>query len=549
MSQISNPKQDIWNIGELKCHPTGSPLRVQRYCFEFRASNLEFLYFMIEEKKENLTPRPPVVVILGHVDHGKSTMLEVIHDLKITEKEAGGITQHIGAYEIEHPSTSSGQVKKITFIDTPGHEAFSAMRSRGAKVADIAVLVVAADEGVKTQTKEAISHIKKTKLPFIVALNKIDNPGANSEKSKRELSQQEVLVESLGGKVPSIEISAKTGQNMEGLLDLILLVAEMEEFKGNLNKTAEGVAIEAYLDPHRGPTATLLIRDGILKTGDIVGTSSTLGKIKILENFQRESIDKALPSMPVIVLGFEQVPRIGEKFKIFPDLKSAKSNVKKEAKEGDVAQVFLFEPDKKVLNLILKTDVLGSLEAITELLKNLPQEKAIVRILKGEVGEINETDVKLAKSAKARILGFRTKINPIAKFIAEKEKIKIMNFEVIYELSQGVRQMAEKTITPKIVKKELGKIKVLIIFRTEKNRQIIGGKVLEGKVKKGSMLDVIRDEEIIAQGKLINLQKEKRDVEECGIRDECGILYEGSGKIEEGDTLIVYTEERIKEEL
>ncbi len=510
-------------------------------------SNWKFLhlYFLMEDIKpnKNLINRPPVVVVLGHVDHGKSSILEVIHDFKITEKEAGGITQHIGAYEIGHKD------KKITFIDTPGHEAFSAMRSRGAKVADIAILVIAADEGVKAQTKEAISHIKKADLPFIVALNKIDRPGANPEKTKRELSKLEVLVESLGGKVPSVEISAKTGKNIEELLDLILLVSEMEELKGDFKKTAEGVLIEAYLDSQRGPTATLLIRDGTLKIDDIVGTASTFGKIKILEDFQGKSINQAFPSMPVITLGFEKVPRIGEKFKVFPDLESTKRSIKKEIKEREGAQVLFFEPGKKVLNLILKADVLGSLEAITELLKNLPQEKVILRILKGEIGEINETDLKLAKSAKAKILGFRVKINPVAKLLSEKEKIKIINFEVIYELSQGVRQMMEKVIPPEVVRKELGKIKTLIIFRTEKNRQIIGGRVLEGKAKKGAMVDILRDEQKIGQGKLINLQKGKRDVEECGVRDECGILYEGSNKIEEGDNLLIYTEEREKGEL
>lgn len=535
---------------------------------------------MIEEKKENLThspahsaqadggqvSRPPVVVVLGHVDHGKSSILEAFKkSVRITEKEAGGITQHIGAYEIEHPSVLQqaqgrpesnrraaglGQAKKITFIDTPGHEAFSAIRSRGAKVADLAVLVVAADDGVKNQTKEAISHIKKAGIPFIVALNKTDKPEADPERVMRELSRQEVLVERLGGKVPSVKVSAKTGQKMEELLDLILLVAEMEELKGNIHKPAEGVVIEAYLDNLRGPTATLLVGDGVLKTGNILGTDSAVGKIKILENFQGKSINEAFPSMPVVALGFDRVPRIGEKFKIFPDLETAQNNTKKDISEkAGGAQVFFFEPGKKILNLILKTDVLGSLEAIEELLKDIPQEKVAVRILKGEVGEINETDLKLAVSAKAKVLGFRVKTNSRAEAFSEKEKIKIMNFEIIYELSKWVRQTMEKIVEPEIIKKELGKMKILIVFRGEKNKQVVGGRVLKGKIKKGSVIDVSRNEEIIGKGKLVNLQKDKRNVDECEIRDECGVLFEGSGKIEEGDILVFYQEERRKGEL
>ena len=499
------------------------------------------------KQNKNLQTRPPVVVILGHVDHGKSSILEKIKDLKITAKESGGITQHIGAYEIEH------QGKKIIFIDTPGHEAFSAMRSRGAKVADIAILVVAAEEGVKPQTKEAISHIKKAQIPMIVAINKMDKPEASPEKVKRELSNQDVLVESTGGKIPSVEVSAKTGKGIPDLLELILLVAEMEDFKADISKPVEGVIVESYLDPQRGPTATLILQNGILKRGDILGTSSVVGKIRIMEDFQGLSIKQASSSMPVIVIGFENVPGVGKKFKVFADVEAAKKELEGPAKPA--SQVFDIKSDKKVLNIILKVDVLGSLEAIEEILKNLPQEQVILRILKAEVGEINESDVKLAGGAKpthqkfgsggkAIIVGFRVKTNPIAQKLALREKIKIICFEVIYELAQGVREVLEKRFRPEKIRNDLGKIKVLAIFRTEKNRQIIGGKIIEGEVRRGSSLEVFRNEEKVGEGKIVNLQRDKKEIEGLTKGAECGILYQGDTKIEEGDILWVYIYEQ-----
>lgn len=517
-----------------------------------------FYYMKEVQQNENLISRPPVVVVLGHVDHGKTSILDYIRKAHVAEREAGGITQHIGAYEIEKdgPSTGSGQAKKITFIDTPGHEAFSAMRSRGAKVADLAILVIDAGEGVKAQTKEALSWIKKSGIPMIIALNKIDKPGANPEKVKRELSQGGILVESMGGKIPSLEISAKTGQNIEELLEIILLVAEMEELKGDLEKPAEGVVIEAYLDSQRGPVATLLLNSGVLKVGDNIATASVLGKIKVLENFQNKPLEKASPSMPVIVLGLNEVPQVGEKFKVFPSLELAQEYLRRKERKKEEPSVLFVTSGKKVLNLILKADAVGSLEAIDDLLKNLPQEKIILRVLKKEVGEVNESDIKLAKSAKAKILGFRVKVNPVAKQLSQRERIRIMGFEIIYELSQGVRQFMEKILEPEVIRIDLGKVKVLVIFRTEKNRQIIGGKVIEGKVKRGASIEVFqsgssnqKEGEKVGQGKLINLQRNKKDIDGCSKGEECGLLFEGNVKIGEGDILVIYTEERQKSEL
>ena len=491
------------------------------------------------EKRENLISRAPIVVVLGHVDSGKTSILDAVRKTHVAEKETGGITQHVGAYEVEL------QGKKITFIDTPGHEAFSAMRARGAKVADIAILVVDGVAGVQDQTKEAITHIKKAGIPMIIAINKIDRPEADPEKIKRELAKENILVESIGGKVPSVEVSAKTGKRIGDLLELILLVAEIKNLKGDISKPGEGVVIESYLDSHRGPTATLLLRDGILKPGEIVGTFSTFGKIKMLENFQGKKIEIAYPSMPVISIGFEDVPRVGERFKVFGTIEEAQNNIPKVEKE-EKREVFLITPDKKVLNLILKTDVLGSIEPIENVLKGLPQEKVILRILKAEVGDINESDFKLAQSAKAKILGFRVKITPVAKSLAEREKIKILTFEIIYDLVRAVRELMEKILEPEIVRIDLAKLKTLLIFWTEGSRQIVGAKVLEGEVKKGTKIEVIRGEEKVGQGKLINLQINKKDVEKAIRGQECGILYEGDAKIQEGDILVIFTKEKRK---
>ena len=480
-----------------------------------------------------------MVVILGHIDHGKTSLLLAIRKIQFTAGKPGGmITQHIGAFEIERDG------KKITFIDTPGHEAFSQMRSRGAKVADIAILVIDATQGVQAQTKEAISHARSAQIPIIVVLNKIDLPTTNPEKAKKELQKEGVLVEDFGGKVPLVKTSAKTGQGIEELLELVLLVAEMENLKTDILKPAEGVIIEAYLDSKRGATATLILNEGILKLGEVIATPSTLGKIKNLEDFQGKKIERAVPSQPVVVIGFEKVPKVGEEIKAFPDSEMAKKYL--EIKERKQPQVLEIKPEQKVLNLILKADVLGSIEAIEGVLKGLPQDKIVLRILKSEVGEINENDVELAKSSRALILGFRVKTNPIVKGLAQREKIKILNFEVIYDLVEEMRKLMEKISKPEILRIDLGKVKVLVDFWKEKNRQIVGGRIIEGEVKKGNLIEILRNNELIGRGKMINLQRNKKDIERATKGEEVGILYEGEKKIEVADTLIIYTEEKRK---
>lgn len=498
-------------------------------------------------KKETLLSRPPVVVVLGHVDHGKSSLLEAIRDFKITSKESGGITQHIGAYEVEEGG------KKITFIDTPGHEAFSAMRARGAEVADIALLVVDAAQSVQPQTKEAIMAIKRAEIPMIVVLNKIDLPNANPKKIIGELSKIDVLVESFGGTIPSVEVSAKEKTGIDELLEVILLVAEMQELKSEINVLVEGLIIESYMDGNKGPVATAIVQKGILKSKDIIATDLSLAKIKFLENSYGKEISEALPSQPVIILGFEKVPAVGERFRSYKTVEEAQEKVKSEqSKRAIGSTVIESDPTKKNLNIILKGDVFGSLEAVEAMLKNLPQDKAVLRILKAEVGNISETDAKLAEMSKAIIIGFRVKITPsVLQFMRNdtEKKLRIKTFDIIYELIQDVRNSLEKTLEPEVTRDNIGKLRTILVFWAEKNRQIVGGKITEGELKKGLKIDVLRDDKKVGGGRIINLQRDKKDIDKLSKGDEAGILFEGNIKIEKGDILQAYVEGRKKGEL
>jgi translation initiation factor IF-2 len=501
-----------------------------------------------EKKIEKvLQIRPPVVVVLGHVDHGKSSLLEAIRDFKITSKESGGITQHIGAYEIEEKG------KKITFIDTPGHEAFSAMRARGAEVADIALLVVDAAQSVQPQTKEAVMAIKRAEIPMIVVLNKIDLPNANPVKIKGELSKIDVLVESFGGTIPSVEVSAKEKTGIDELLEVILLVADLQDLKSEIDVPAEGLIIESYMNGSKGPVATAIIKKGILRNKDIIATDLALAKVKHLEDFKGSSIEEAYPSQPVIILGFETVPAVGEKFKSYKTVEEAVAKLKKESPKRELGSTVLeSDSNKKILNIILKGDVFGSLEAIEAMLKNLPQDKVILRILKSEVGDISESDAKLAEMSKSIIIGFRVKISPtVVQFMRNDldKRLRIKTFDIIYELIQDVRQSLEKTLEPEVVRKDVGKLKTLLVFWGEKNRQIVGGKITEGELKKGLKLEVFRDDKKIGSGRIINLQRDKKDIDKLSKGDEAGILFEGNTKIEKGDILQAYIEERKKGEL
>ncbi len=484
------------------------------------------------------------MVVLGHVDHGKSSLLEAIKDFRITSKESGGITQHIGAYEVVHHD------KKITFIDTPGHEAFSAMRLRGAEVADIALLVVDAAQSVQPQTKEAIMAIKKAGIPMIVVLNKIDLPTAEPQKIKGELAKIDVIVESMGGQIPSVQVSAKEKTGISDLLEMILLVSDMQNLVADTKSPAEGLIIESYMDSLKGPIATVIVEKGILSKKEIMGTDSTVAKIKLLEDFAGHPLESAYPSQPAIILGFEKVPSVGEKFQVYQTLEEANAKMQIKAQKREIhATVLDTEENKKVLHIILKGDVFGSLEAIEGMLKSLPQDKVIIRILKMEVGDINESDTKTAEMAQAIIIGFRVKINPGVLQLMKNDiqkKVRIKTFDIIYELIQEIRNGMEKSLDAENVRKEVGKLKTLLVFWAEKNRQIVGGKIQEGEFKKGLKLDVLRVDKKVGSGRIINLQRDKKDIDALKKGDEAGILFEGNVKIEKGDILVAFIEERKK---
>jgi translation initiation factor IF-2 len=496
---------------------------------------------------QNLISRPPIVVVLGHVDHGKTTLLDTIRKTNVVAKESGGITQHIGAYQVEHKG------KLITFIDTPGHEAFCQMRSRGAKTADIAILVVAGEEGVKPQTKEVINCIKIEELPTIVAVNKMDNPRANFEKTIGELEKEGLLVEQRGGKIPAIKISAVTGIGVDELLEMIILLAEVEELKSDVLKPANGVVVESYMDSRKGATATFLVLEGILETGQWVVCGSTYGKVKNLNDFKGEKIDKAGPSTPAIIIGLNEVPIVGEKFEKVESEEAAVAKLKEKsvkswsvpAGQSDTEGV----GEKKTLNVILKTDVHGSLEAIGESLAKLELEDIGLKILKADVGDISEADVKLAYPADAIIIGFRIKISSNIENMAKRSGVKIRNYDIIYELFEGIKKEASKLLDPESNRENLGKLKVIAIFRREKTRMIVGGKVSDGKIVNKTHIDIMRNEEKIGTGKIIQLQHNKQDMAEVEKGREAGILFEGDAIIEEGDILECYRIERKKREL
>ncbi|MFA5386313.1 MAG: translation initiation factor IF-2 [Candidatus Paceibacterota bacterium] len=482
---------------------------------------------MKKKQAEKLSPRPPIVVILGHVDHGKTTLLDYIRKTNVAAKEAGGITQSIGAYEIEHTG------KKITFVDTPGHEAFNKMRERGANVADLAILVVAAEEGLKPQTKESIDILNKTKTPFVVAINKIDKPAANIDKVINDLLEAGVLLEKYGGHIPWQGISAKTGEGVNELLDLILLVGEMESLTYSFDVQAKGIIIESKLDPKRGATAAIVLKDGTLKIGDQIATQTAFGKIKTLENFLGKRVDEILPSSPVLILGFETMPQIGEEFW------AGGINIveiKTPPLEAPPERIAVQEEGLKenYINLIIKADSAGSLEALRSIIEAIPLKDQKMKFLEASVGDITDGDIGLAQASKAVIIGFKVKVQKAAQEFARIHNVKIVTSDIIYEIVKILEEGSIAKMPPTI----LGELEVLAVFNQKTKKQIIGGKVISGVIKANSRLKVKRGDGDLGTGKILNLQQQKQDAKEIKADNECGMLFESDTKINVGDHLV-----------
>ncbi len=504
----------------------------------------------IEEDPSKLKPRPPVVTILGHVDHGKTTLLDAIRKTNVTASEAGGITQHIGAYQIE----VNGQ--KITFLDTPGHEAFTSMRARGAKATDIAVLVVAADDGVMPQTVEAINHARAANVPIMVAINKIDKPGATPERIMQQLSDYGVLVEKWGGDVISVPVSAKMNTGINDLLDNILVLAEVQQLKANPDRPAAGVVIEAELSKTKGPLATVLVQAGTLNVGDTIVAGASWGRIKALTADTGRRVKSAPPAFPVEVLGMSSVPRAGDTFVVVKDEKAAKDYaakyVDRDQKDGPAARPVTLEDvfaqikagQVKELNLILKTDVQGSIEPIRTSLEKLSSDVSKVKIIHTGIGSITDTDVLLAIASRAIILGFNSKVEPGASHIADTEGVDIRLYDIIYKMIEDIQKALEGMLEAKIVDVADGHAEVRQLFALGKKGTIAGVFMRDGKINRNSLVRVIRGGKTLFEGQVSQLKRFKDDVNEVTTGLECGIYAEGFAEYQPGDVIESYHKEK-----
>ena len=507
---------------------------------------------MEDEDEANLVKRPPVVTVMGHVDHGKTSLLDAIRSAKVTEGEAGGITQHIGAYMAE----VNGEM--VTFLDTPGHEAFTAMRARGAQVTDIVVLVVAADDGIMPQTKEAINHCKAAEVPIVVAINKIDKPGANIDRVKQELAEEGVLVEDWGGDVASVPVSAKTRQGLDDLLEMILLTSEMLEAKANPNRDAKGTVIEAKLDKGRGAVASLLVQNGTLHVGDSILVGNTYGRIRAMFDHKGKNVKEAGPSVPVEVLGLSEVPVSGDKFEVVKDEKTAR-NIAEERKEAAKSAYLntnkvsledlysqIQEGKVKELSIIVKADVQWSVQALTLSLEKLSTDAVKVRVIHGAVGAITETDVTLAAASNAIIIGFNVRPDNNAVAMAEKEKVDMETYRIIYDAIEDVKSAMIGMLEPEYKEVVLGTAEVRQTYKISSVGTVAGCYVTSGKVVRNESVRVVRDGIVIFDGALSSLKRFKDDAKEVAQNYECGLTIDKFNDIKEGDIIEAYTMEEIK---
>jgi translation initiation factor IF-2 len=524
------------------------------------ASDVEEGLFDVVDDSTDTEPRSPVVTVMGHVDHGKTSLLDALRHANVVSGEAGGITQHIGAYQVASPESG----KMITFIDTPGHAAFTAMRARGAKVTDIVVLVVAADDGVMPQTVEAINHAKAAKVPMIVAINKIDKPDARPERVRTELLQHEVQVESLGGEVVDVEVSAKNKTNLDRLLEMIALQAELLDLKTNSDRPAEGTVIEAKLDRGRGPVATVLVQRGTLRVGDIVVAGAEMGRVRALISDQGETVEEAGPSVPVEVLGFNGPPEAGDRLAVVENeararqITSYRAHQKREnaaasisGMRGSLEQMMsqLKTSGRKEFPLIVKADVQGSLEAILGSLEKLGTEEVAARILHAGVGGISESDVTLAEGFNAAIIGFSVRANKEAAAAAKRNGIEIRYYNIIYDLVDDVKKAMSGLLAPTLRETMLGNAQILEIFNISKVGKVAGCRVTDGTVERGANVRLIRDNVVVHEGKLSTLKRFKDEVKEVVAGQECGMAFEHYGDMRVNDVIECYRVETIQRSL
>jgi translation initiation factor IF-2 len=524
------------------------------------ASDVEEGLFDVVDDSSDTEPRSPVVTVMGHVDHGKTSLLDALRHANVVSGEAGGITQHIGAYQVTSPESG----KKITFIDTPGHAAFTAMRARGAKVTDIVILVVAADDGVMPQTVEAIHHAKAAKVPMIVAINKIDKPDARPDRVRTELLQHEVQVESLGGDVVDVEVSAKNKTNLDKLLEMIALQAELLDLKTNAGRPAEGTVIEAKLDRGRGPVATVLVQRGTLRVGDIVVAGAEMGRVRALISDQGEPIEEAGPSVPVEVLGFNGPPEAGDRLAVVDNeararqVTSYRAHQKREnaaasisGMRGSLEQMMsqLKTSGRKDFPLIVKADVQGSLEAILGSLEKLGTEEVAARILHAGVGGISESDVTLAEGFNAAIIGFNVRAHKEAAAAAKRNGIEIRYYNIIYDLVDDVKKAMSGLLAPTLRETMLGNAQILEVFNISKVGKVAGCRVTDGTVERGANVRLIRDNVVVHEGKLSTLKRFKDEVKEVQSGQECGMAFENYGDMRVGDIIECYRVETIQRSL
>ena len=505
-----------------------------------------------EDDASLLQPRAPIVTVMGHVDHGKTSLLDAIRTTEVAAGERGGITQHIGASEVTHDG------KRVVFLDTPGHEAFTAMRARGARVTDIAVVVVAADDGVMPQTLEAISHAKAAKVPIIIALNKIDKPDANAERVKTELTEAGIVVEEYGGDVPLVPVSAKTRIGLDELIEMILLVADLQELKANPKRDAIGTIVEAKLDKGRGPVATALVQTGTLKVGDIIVVGETFGRVRALENDKGKRVTKAGPATAVVILGLSDVPQAGDILRVVSDEKEARTMVESRkaaaaAKSGEGSGRATLEDlysqiqagQAKELRVILKADVSGSLGAITHALEQLDQDEIRLNILLEGAGDITDNDVMLAAASNAIVVGFNTKITETARRAAEAEGVDVRLYDIIYKLTDDLEAALKGLLEPEIVEVVEGRAEVRQIIRVGKNTVIAGSFVTDGRIVRGGNARVWRSSKVIATDRIESLRRFRDDVREVQANYECGIQLANFHEIQEGDVIECFTSQTV----